>query len=41
MIRPGEEIIVGNGWRFRVVDVVAFDEEDESPLVGLLQVKVA
>jgi hypothetical protein len=35
MIHAGEEILVGNGRRFRVVDVVAFDEEDESPFVGL------
>jgi hypothetical protein len=26
---------------FRVVDVVMFDEEDESPFVGLLQVEAA
>jgi len=25
--------------RFRVLDVVPFDEEDESPFVGLLQVE--
>jgi len=37
MIKPGEEIIgEGTQW-FRVVDVVPFDEEDESPFVGLLQ----
>jgi hypothetical protein len=40
MIRPGEEILVGNGRRFRVLDVVAF-EEDDSPFVGPLQVEVA
>jgi hypothetical protein len=27
--------------RFRVLDVVAFEEEDESPFVGLLQVEAA
>ena len=37
----GEEILVGNGRRFRVVDVVPFEEEDESPFVGLLQVEAA
>ena len=35
MIKPGEEILFGNGRRFRVVDVVPFEEEDESPFVGL------
>jgi len=27
------------GQRFRVLDVVPFEEEDESPFVGLLQVE--
>jgi hypothetical protein len=31
----------GGGRQFRVLDVVIFDEEDESPLVGLLQVEAA
>jgi hypothetical protein len=39
-VRPGEEILVGNGRRFRVLDV-PFEEEDESPFVGLLQVEAA
>ena len=39
MIKPGEEIIPGGNERFRVVDVVPFEEEDESPFVGLLQVE--
>jgi len=39
MIKPGEEILVGNGRRLRVVDVVPFDEEDASLFVGLLQVE--
>jgi hypothetical protein len=39
VIKPGDEIHVGAGKRFRVLDVVPFDEEDESPFVGLLQVK--
>ena len=37
MIRPDEEIHLGAGQRFRVLDVVPFEEEDESPFVGLLQ----
>jgi hypothetical protein len=46
-IHLGDEIHLGAGQRFRVVDVVdvvyvvPFDEEDESPFVGLLQVKAA
>jgi hypothetical protein len=35
------EILVGNGRRFRVLHVVPFDEEDESPFVGLLRVETA
>ncbi len=41
MIKPGEETHLGAGQRFRVLDVVPFDEEEESPLVGLLQVEAA
>ena len=41
LVKPGEEILVGNGRRFRVVDVVPFEEEDESPFVGLLKVEAA
>ena len=41
MIHPDEEIIAGNNQRFRVVAVVPFAEEDESPFVGLLQVQAA
>jgi len=41
MIKPGEEIIgEGTDW-FRVIDVVPFDEEDESPFVGVLTVEAA
>jgi hypothetical protein len=40
MIKPGEEIHLGAGRRFRVLDVVPFEEED-SPLVGLLQLEAA
>jgi hypothetical protein len=39
MIRLGDEIHLGGGKRFRVVNVVPFAEEDESPFVGLLQVE--
>jgi hypothetical protein len=41
MIQPGEEILLGAGRRFRVIDVVPFEEEDESRFVGLLQVVAA
>ena len=41
MIKPGDEIHVGAGQRFRVVDLVTFDENDESPLVGMLKVEAA
>jgi hypothetical protein len=41
MIKRGEEILLGAGGRFRVLDVVPFEEEDESPFVGLLQVEAA
>ena len=41
MIHPDEEIIAGDNQHFRVIDVVRFDEEDESPFVGLLQVEAA
>ena len=40
MIKPREEIMLG-AERFRVLDVVTFEEEDESQLVGLLQVEAA
>jgi hypothetical protein len=39
IIHAGEEIIADKNQHFRVVDVVPYDEEDESPFVGLLQVK--
>jgi hypothetical protein len=41
MIHADEEIIAGNNEHFRVLDVVPFEEEDESPFVGLLRVEVA
>jgi hypothetical protein len=37
MIHAGEEIHGNGGQRLRVIAVVPFDEEDESPFVGLLQ----
>jgi hypothetical protein len=40
MIKPGEEIHVNGGERMRVL-AVPFDEEDESPVVGMLQVEAA
>jgi hypothetical protein len=33
--------VVGNGRPCRVIDVVPFEEKDESPFVGLLQVEAA
>jgi hypothetical protein len=41
MIKPGEEIHLGAGQSFRVLDVVPFEEEDESRIVGVLQVEAA
>jgi hypothetical protein len=47
MIKPGEEIIANGNQRFRVLDVVPvldvvrFEEDDEPPFVGLLQVEAA
>jgi hypothetical protein len=40
-LRPDEETIAGNNQRFSVLLVVQFDEEDESPFVGVLQVEAA
>jgi hypothetical protein len=41
IIKLGDEIHLGAGQRFRVLDVVRFEEEDESPYVALLQVEAA
>jgi hypothetical protein len=42
MIKPGEELFFEGGRRLRVLAVVPFEEEDEgSPLVGLLQIEAA
>jgi hypothetical protein len=40
-VKIGEELFFGGGQRFRVLDVVPFDEEDESPFVGLQRVEAA
>jgi hypothetical protein len=40
MVKIGEELFFGGGRRFRVLDVVVFDEEDE-PFVGMLKVEAA
>lgn len=37
-VADGEEVLVGNGRRLRVLDVVAFDD-DELPFVGMLKVE--
>jgi hypothetical protein len=41
MIQPGEEVHIGAGQRFRVLDLVPLDEEDESPFIGLRWVELA
>jgi hypothetical protein len=41
MVKLGELLFFGGGRKFRVIDVVPFEEEDESPFVGLLQVAAA
>jgi hypothetical protein len=40
MIHIGDEIHLGAGHRFRVIDVVPIEDED-SPVVGLLHVEAA
>jgi hypothetical protein len=40
-IHPGEEILVGNGRRFRVLGLVEFEEEDDPRVVGMLKVEAA
>jgi hypothetical protein len=35
MIKTGEEVIGDDNQHFRVVAVVPFDDEDESPFVGM------
>jgi hypothetical protein len=41
MIHPGDEIHLGAGQPLRVLLVVPFEAEDESPFVGVLQVEAA
>jgi hypothetical protein len=41
MVKVGEPLFFGGGRRFRVLDVMVFEEEDESPFVRLLQVEAA
>ena len=41
MVKVGKELFFGGGRRFRVLEVVPFDEENESSLVALLQVEAA
>jgi hypothetical protein len=41
MVKVGELLFFGGGRKFRVIDVVPFDEEDESPFVGLLRAEAA
>ena len=40
-IKPGEEIHLDAGQRFRVLDVVPFEEADELRFVGMLKVEAA
>lgn len=40
-IRAGDEIRANGNQRFRVVDVVAFEEADELGFVGMLKVEAA
>jgi hypothetical protein len=40
MVKPGEEILVGNGRRFRVLDVVPFVDETDT-FVGMLKVEAS
>jgi len=40
LIKAGEEILVGNGRRFRVLAVVPFEDEAAS-FVGMLKVEAA
>jgi hypothetical protein len=41
MVKVGEELFFSGGRRFRVLDVVPFEEEDDSPLVAMLNVEAA
>lgn len=39
MVRAGEQLHYGNGRKFRVVDAVHWDEDDNSPFTGMLRVE--
>ena len=39
MVKVGKVLFFGGGRRFRVLDVVVFAEDDESPFVGMLRVE--
>jgi hypothetical protein len=41
LVKPGETIVTGSGRKLRVIDVVPFTDEDESPFVAMLRVEVA
>jgi hypothetical protein len=41
VIKPGDEIHLGAGRRFRVVAVVPFEDGDEASFVGMLKVEAA
>ena len=40
-MKVGELVFFGGGRRFRVLDVVPFEDEDESPFMGMLKVEAA
>jgi len=40
-VKIGEELFSGGGRRFRVLQVVLFEKEDESLFVGMLRVEAA
>ena len=41
LVKPGETIVTGIGRKLRVIDVIPFTDEDESPFVAMLRVEVA
>jgi len=41
MIHAGDKIHLSGGTRFRALEVVSFDEEDDSPFVGMLRIEPA
>jgi hypothetical protein len=40
-VRVGEELSFDGGRRFRVLNVVVFEDDDEAPFAGLMQVEPA